>query len=70
VEAVGIEPSLERPDSRDSTAIARKVVDRETSLNRGEFDLTALLGTHVPDSDSINAILAHALLAWGAMRVI
>jgi hypothetical protein len=70
VEAVGIEPSPEDLGLHDSGAIARKGADRKTSLKRSESGLTALLGTRVPGSDSIDAILAHARLAWGAMRVI
>ena len=70
VEAVGIEPSPEHLGLDDLVAIARKDVDRKTSLKPGESGLTAPLGTRVPDSDSIDAILAHARLARGAMRVI
>jgi energy-coupling factor transporter ATP-binding protein EcfA2 len=39
-------------------------------LKRRESGLTALLGTRVPDSGSMDATLARARLAWGAMRVI
>jgi len=67
---VGIEPSPEHLGLDDLVAIARKSADWKTSLKRSEYGLTALLGTRVPDSDSIDAILAHARLAWGAMRVI
>lgn len=70
VEAVGIEPSPDHLGSDDSVAIARKGADRKTSRKRSESGLTAPLGTRVPDSDSIDAILAHARCAWGAMRVI
>jgi hypothetical protein len=54
----------------DSVAIARKGADRKTPLKRSESGLTTLPRTRVPDSGSIDAILAHARLAWGAMRVI
>ena len=67
---MGIEPSPEHLGLDDSVVIARKGTDRKTSLKRSESGLTALLGTRVPDSDSIDAILAHARLEWGAMRVI
>jgi hypothetical protein len=67
---VGIEPSPEHLGLDDSVAIPRKGTDRKTSPKRSESGLTALLGTRVPDSHSIDAILAHARLAWGAMRVI
>jgi hypothetical protein len=70
VEAVGIEPSPEQLASDDSVAIARRGAERKTALKRSESGLTAPLGTRVPDSDSIDAILAYARLAWGAMRVI
>ena len=70
VEAVGIEPSLERPGSHDSVAILRKGADRETSLKRSESDSTAPHRTRVHELDSIDAVLAHARLAWGALRVI
>ncbi len=68
--AVGLEPSWEDPASRDWEAFARKGVDRETSLKPSESESLGPGGTRVPDSDSIDAILAHARLAWGAMRVI
>ena len=70
MEAVGIEPSPEYLGMDDSVAIARKGADRKTSLERSESGSTTLLGTRVRDSDSIDAILAYARLAWGAMRVI
>ena len=70
VEAVGIEPSPEYLGLDDSVAIARKGTERKTSLKRSESGLTAPLRTRVPDADSIDAVLAHARRAWGAMRVI
>ena len=70
VEAVGTEPSPERLDSHDSVPIVRKGIDRKTSLKRSESGFTAPLGTRVPDSGSIDPILAHARCAWGAMCVI
>lgn len=68
--AVGLEPSPEDLGGRDSVAIARKGVDGKTSPKSSESDSTAPHRTRVPDSDSIDAILAHARLAWRTMRVI
>jgi hypothetical protein len=68
--AVGLEPSWEDGGSRDSGAITPKGVDGETSLNPSESESWDAARTHVPDSDSIGAILVRARLAWGALRVI
>jgi hypothetical protein len=61
---------LEPVRARDSAAIARKGTDWETLPKPSQSDLTALNRTRVPDSDSIGAILAHARVVWGTMRVI
>lgn len=70
VEAVGIEPSPERPGSRDSVAITRKGVDEETLLKPGECALADPLRTRVQNLDSLDAVLARTRLAWGMLRVI
>ena len=70
VEAVGIEPSPEHLGSHDSVAITRRGVDSATSVELCESELLALLGTHVPSSESGDALLERARLGWGAMRVI
>jgi len=70
VEAVGLEPSPEHLGLDDSVAIARKGVDGETSLKPNESDLTAPRGTSVPGLGSLDAVIAHARRAWGALRVI
>lgn len=70
MEAVGIEPSPERPGSRDSVAITRKGVDEETLLKPGECALADPLRTRVQNLDSLDAVLARTRLAWGMLRVI
>lgn len=66
---LGLEPSLEHPGSPDSLRIAWNGVDWDTSLKPSDSELRSARWTSVPDSDSIDAILAHARLAWGALRV-
>jgi hypothetical protein len=68
--AVGLEPSWEHAGSDDSVGITPKGVFGEASLNPSEYESWAAARTRVPDSGSIGAILVHARLAWGAMRVI
>ena len=70
--AVGLEPSLEHPDSYDSVAITRKGADGETLLKRGESVLPDLRGTRVPGShsSSIDVLLSRTRLVWGTLRVI
>ena len=66
---VGLEPSLEHPDSGDSAAIATKEVLGEGPEKRSEFESTVSLGTRGPTT-AVGAILAQTRLAWGALRVV
>jgi len=70
VEAVGIEPSSVHRVSHDSVAITPKRPDVETSLKPSETELRDPLGTRVPNSDALDAMIVHARLAWGALRVV
>jgi hypothetical protein len=70
VEAVGIEPSSERPVSHDSIAITQERLDAGTPLERSESELRDQLGTRVPNFESIDDLSAHVRRAWGALRVV
>lgn len=70
VEAVGIEPSSERPVSHDSVAIRQERLDAGTPLERSESGLRDPLGTRVPNSRHEDALLVPVRRAWGALRVV
>jgi hypothetical protein len=70
VEAVGIEPASDRLVSYDSVAITQDVGHGETRLNPGESELRDQPGTRVPNANGSDALLAHVLRAWGALRAI
>ena len=70
VEAVGIEPSSERPVSHDSIAITQERLDAGTPLERSESGLRDPLGTRVPNSRRADALLVPVRRAWGVLRVV